>query len=199
MLEVEFADDGKNTDGLFYIQSNVTNDLRSYIAGKLVFDMRVTEGDTTDFTWKIDCRYPCGTGDQTLLGVEPGGEWQTFEILVSEAILKGLDIGKVNTPLVLFPSFGTPGQQGTTIQLDNIKWTIDAGEPPPPSPALTLSPTLPLTLVRRQIFEVKQMAAKQLGSSAGLKLFYRGKVGSCERSSGRPVMRLCDRLCSTTI
>ncbi len=140
VLEVEFADDGKNTDGLFYIQSNVTNDLRSYIAGKLVFDMRVTEGDTTDFTWKIDCRYPCGTGDQTLLGVEPDGEWQTFEILVSEAILKGLDIGKVNTPLVLFPSFGTPGQQGTTIQLDNIKWTIDGGEPPPPPPPLGSQP-----------------------------------------------------------
>ena len=140
VLEVEFADDGKGTDGLFYIQSNVTNDLRAYIAGKLIFDMRVTEGDTTDFTWKIDCRFPCGTGDQTLLDVEPGGEWQTYEILVSEAILKGLDIGKVNTPLVLFPSFGTPGQQGTTIQLDNIKWTIDGGEPPPPPPPLGSQP-----------------------------------------------------------
>lgn len=132
VLEVNFNADG--ADGVFYIQSAQPVDLTALKDGNLIFDIKVTNyGDTSNgITYKVDCIFPCSTGDQ-LLGVVGDGEWETITIPVSGLIAKGLDITSVNAPIVLFPTWGD--QQGVTFQVDNIRWQLgDGNETPAPEP-----------------------------------------------------------------
>ncbi len=128
VIEATFAADGAN--GVLFIQSAAGVDLSSFADGNLVFDLKLPEGATHGITYKVDCFDPCGTGDQTLAGVVPGN-WQTFEIPVSSLVAAGLDLGKVNSPIVIFPTWGD--QQGVSFQLDNVRWEV--GEPEPPESA----------------------------------------------------------------
>lgn len=132
VLEVNFNADGG--DGVFYIQSAQPVDLTALVDGNLVFDIKVTDyADTTSgITYKVDCIFPCTTGDQ-LLGVVGDGEWETITIPVSDLVAKGLDITSVNAPIVLFPTWGD--QQGVTFQVDNIRWQLgDDDVTPAPEP-----------------------------------------------------------------
>jgi beta-glucanase (GH16 family) len=130
VLEATFAADG--ADGLIYIQSAAGIDMTSFADGRLIFDLRLPAGATHGITYKVDCGFPCGTGDLTLSGVDPG-DWQTFEIPVSTLVGAGLDLTKVNTGIVIFPTWGQ--QQGVSFELDNVRWEAGdpgVGEAPPP-------------------------------------------------------------------
>ena len=127
VIAVDFKADGAN--GVFYIQSSTGVDLSALAnTGTLTFDVRSTTGDA-QLTYKVDCIFPCSTGDQDL-GVV-GSDWTTFEIPVSQLIDLGLNIEAVNTGLVIFPTWGN--QQGISIEVDNISWKGDDVIPPPPS------------------------------------------------------------------
>jgi beta-glucanase (GH16 family) len=126
VIEASFAADGAN--GVFYIQSAAGIDMRAFNAGKLVFDLRLPADATHGITYKVDCIFPCTSGDQTLTGVTPG-EWQTFEIPVSMLRSAGLDTSKVNTGIVIFPTWDQ--QQGVSFQLDNVRWVTGDTAPPP--------------------------------------------------------------------
>lgn len=132
VLEVTFNADG--ADGVFYIQTAQTVDLSSFASGNLIFDIKVTDyaSNTAGIDFKVDCVYPCSTGDQSL-GVVGAGEWETITIPVANLVSQGLDLSSVNSGLVIFPTWGD--QQGVTFQLDNIRWQIGedgAGEVTPP-------------------------------------------------------------------
>ena len=122
VLEATFAAD--TADGLIYIQSAAGIDLSAFNTGNLVFDLRLPADATHGITYKVDCGFPCSSGDQVLNGVVPG-DWQTFEIPIASLRAAGLDTSKVNTGIVIFPTWGQ--QQGVSFQLDNVRWEVGGG------------------------------------------------------------------------
>jgi len=126
VIEVLFKD-GSGT-GVFFAQSAAGADLTAYGAGAVVFDIRVLDygANTSGMTFKIDCFFPCGSGDKAL-GFIADGVWETVTFPVSQLTSSGLDLTTVNTGIVIFPTV----QQGNiTFQLDNIRWVAETDAPP---------------------------------------------------------------------
>ncbi len=131
VIDVTFNDSSEA--GVFFIQSKAGVNLTAYSEGEVAFDLIVTDyGDNTSgMTMKIDCTFPCTSGDQSL-GMVAEGVWETIRVPVKELIFDGLDVAGVNTGLVLFPT-----TQGGNInfRIDNIRWNpttdIDVGPRPP--------------------------------------------------------------------
>ena len=96
--------------------------------GKLKFDLHLPpETAAAGMVFKVDCFYPCGTGDQPidLTGYEPG-TWQTFEYDVASLIGMGLNVSNVNAGLVLFPTWGD--QQGYSFEVANVRYEADSAD-----------------------------------------------------------------------
>ncbi len=122
-------------------------DLSGYSTGTLEFDLKIiNEPANIDGNWsiKVDCGWPCGTGDvpikDNIDGIAPTvGEWQTYKFNVKDLIAKdngndSLDITKVTSPLVIFPAYG-PNQIGAEFRLDNVKYIPGTDEPSTPAPS----------------------------------------------------------------
>jgi beta-glucanase (GH16 family) len=127
-LTVNFAADGE--DGVFFFGSGSGVDLSEFAAqGKLKFSLRMPSSTVAaGMIYKVDCFYPCGTGDQPLdLSSYAPDTWAEFEIPVSELAGKGLDLTSVNAGLVLFPTFGD--QQGYTFDVANVRYEVETTEP----------------------------------------------------------------------
>ena len=74
--------------------------------------------------YKVDCFYPCGTGDQQIdLSDYEADTWQTFEVPVAQLVGSGLDVTSVNAGLVLFPTWGD--QQGLSFEVANIRYEAE--------------------------------------------------------------------------
>ena len=71
---------------------------------------------------KIDCVFPCTSGDQPL-GVVGDGVWETISVEVSQLVASGLDLTTVNTGIVVFPDVADQ-QAGATVvyEIDNVRW-----------------------------------------------------------------------------
>ncbi|NMP16368.1 family 16 glycosylhydrolase [Thalassotalea sp. Y01] len=130
VLQISFG--GGDADGLLYIQSAQPVDLSAFSEGDLVYDLKVVDyaETTSGISYKIDCVFPCTTGDQ-VLGVVADGVWETIRVPVSQLVSQGLDITSVNTGLVIYPTWGD--QKNVTLMVDNIRWERSTGavvEPP---------------------------------------------------------------------
>ena len=79
VIEATFND--SDAFGVFFVGSSVGVDVSTYGGGGLVFDLRVTDygTNTTGMTVKLDCFFPCTSGDRNL-GVVADGEWQTITL-----------------------------------------------------------------------------------------------------------------------
>ncbi|MFW8592124.1 glycosyl hydrolase [Glaciecola sp. 2405UD65-10] len=125
-------------------------DLSDYQDGTFQFDLKiVTEPDgIAGWAMKIDCGWPCGTGDVALTdnldGITPVvGEWQTYKFSVAELMTLNsgyaLTIDSVTTPLVIVPQPWSNEQIGVVIQLDNIKFSAaEVAEQPEESTSLVV-------------------------------------------------------------
>ena len=73
---------------------------------------------------KIDCVWPCTSGDKQL-GSVGASDWQTVTMPVDNLVDTGLDLIAVDTGLVIWASNAT----STVFQLDNVRWeaTGEAG------------------------------------------------------------------------
>ena len=123
ILEVTFTDSAAS--GVWFIQSTRGIDLTPYGTGYVGFDIKVDDyGANADgMTMKIDCVFPCTSGDQPI-GKVGDGAWETVRIPVSQLLSGGLNLSSVNTGLVIFPA---DQSVALTFQLDNIRWL--PGEP----------------------------------------------------------------------
>lgn len=126
-MNVNFGTNG--ADGVFFFAASAGVDLSSFVGnGKLKFDLRLP-ADTAEagMVFKVDCFYPCGTGDQPidLTDYEPG-TWKTFEYDVASLIGMGLNVGNVNAGLVLFPTWGD--QQGYSFEVANVRYEADSAD-----------------------------------------------------------------------
>ena len=124
VLEVTFTDSAAS--GVWFIQSTRGVDLTAYRTGHVGFDIKVDDyGANADgMTMKIDCVFPCTSGDQPI-GKVGDGAWETVRIPVSQLLRGGLDLSNVDTGLVIFP---TDLSVALTFQMDNVRWL-------PPEPA----------------------------------------------------------------
>ena len=129
ILEVSFA--GGDAQGVWFIQSSAGVDLSAYADGFVSFDIRVADyGDNAEgMTMKIDCVFPCTSGDQ-LIGKVGDGDWQTVRIPVSQLVSRGLNLANVNTGIVVFPTI-TSQSTPLTFELDNVRWL--PGDPSGPT------------------------------------------------------------------
>ncbi|MYK45719.1 MAG: glycoside hydrolase family 16 protein [Gammaproteobacteria bacterium] len=118
ILEVTFS--GSEAFGVWFIQSSMGIDLSAYAPGVVSFDIKVDDyGANEDgMTMKIDCVFPCTSGDQRI-GKVGDGAWETVEIPVAQLLGGGLNLSTVNTGIVVFP---TVQSSELTFQLDNVQW-----------------------------------------------------------------------------
>jgi len=126
VIDVTFNDSGEF--GVWFIRSTGAVDMNAYSAGAVVFDIIVDDyGSNTDgMTMKVDCFFPCTSGDKNL-GVIADGVWETVTVPVSSLTGSGLDLNAVNTGVVIFPT----SQSGTIrYRLDNIRWVAETEAPP---------------------------------------------------------------------
>lgn len=127
VIEVTFNDSSEF--GVWFIGSQAGVDVTPYAAGAVQFDIRVLDyGNAPGITFKVDCFFPCTSGDKNL-GVVGDGEWETVTFPVSQLTSSGLDLEAVNTGVVIFPS--SPQTGGITFQVDNIRWIAETEAPPP--------------------------------------------------------------------
>ena len=128
VLEVTFSD--SDAFGVWFIQSSAGLDLSAYAAGAVSFDIKVDDygGNSDGMTMKIDCIFPCTSGDQRI-GRVGEGAWETVSVPVGQLVAGGLNLAMVNTGIVVFP---TDQSVPLTFQLDNIRWLPAAEEVPMP-------------------------------------------------------------------
>ena len=135
VIEVTFNDSAET--GVWFIQSRDVVNLAGYGDGAVVFDLKVIDygNNTSGMTMKIDCVFPCTSGDQAL-GVVADGEWETIEIPVAQLVDGGLSLSSVNTGIVLLPT----SQSGDiTFRVDNIRWEPTTTVVIGPAPMLSYS------------------------------------------------------------
>jgi len=112
-----------------FIAASSGIDVSGFSTGSVVFDIKVISGDS-NITMKLDCVYPCTSGDQ-LLGSKGSAGWETVTVPFATLVSGGLDLSIVNTGIVIWASNTT----STIFQLDNIRFTgFDDSTPPPPPP-----------------------------------------------------------------
>ncbi|MCE2407537.1 MAG: family 16 glycosylhydrolase [Pseudomonadales bacterium] len=130
VIEVTFTDN--DSQGVWFVESSMGVDLAAFAGGTVSFDIKVDDygANENGLAMKIDCFFPCSSGDQ-FIGKVGDGEWETVEIPVSQLLGGGLNLATINTGIVIFPSdLISP----VTFQLDNIQWMPgDQGPMPPPS------------------------------------------------------------------
>ena len=130
VLEISHSAAG-DVAGLFISTSSVIN-LSNHTDGKLVFDIKVISGDSK-ITMKLDCIYPCTSGDQALGNIGESG-WETVEISLATLADAGLNLSSVNTGIVIWATDAT----STIFQLDNIHFSgINDGGTVPESYEIT--------------------------------------------------------------
>ena len=112
--------------GLF-IAANIPLDVSGFSGGTVSFDIKVISGDS-NITMKLDCVFPCTSGDQPL-GSKGNSGWETVEVSFASLGGGGLDLSNVNTGIVIWATNST----STVFQLDNIRFTgFDDSTPPNP-------------------------------------------------------------------
>ncbi len=109
-----------------YIGINGIINLADNTDGKLVFDINVVSGDSK-ITMKVDCIFPCSSGEQAL-GSKGSTGWETVEVSLASLVAGGLNLASVNTGIVIWATDAT----STVFQLDNIRFTgiNDGGSTP---------------------------------------------------------------------
>lgn len=126
VIEVSFA--GNSDIGVWFIQASMGVDLTNYASGVLSFDIKVDDYGAIEsgMTMKVDCFFPCTSGDQAI-GKVGDGQWETVEIPVTQLLGGGLNPGSVNTGIVVFPTISEQANP-LTFSIDNVQWI--SGEPP---------------------------------------------------------------------
>jgi endoglucanase Acf2 len=121
-----------NLAGLF-ISASTPIDVSSFSGGSVSFDIRVVSGDS-NITMKLDCVYPCTSGDQDL-GSKGASGWETVEVSFATLVAGGLDLSKVDTGIVIWAT----NAASTVFQIDNVRFKGSDGSGPPPSGDYTIT------------------------------------------------------------
>lgn len=120
---VEFSYSSDTT--VTYFQSAAPLDLNAWAGGTLEFDLYIeAEPENAQWVMKVECEFPCGSGDVPLAenanAITPAlGVWQHYVFDIDDLVSRGLELNHLNTPLVIFPSWGN--QAGAVFRIDNVR------------------------------------------------------------------------------
>ncbi len=117
-----------------FIASNMPLDVSGFANGSVVFDVKVVSGDS-NITMKLDCIFPCTSGDQNL-GSKGATGWETVEVPFATLAAGGLDLASVNTGIVIWATNAT----STVFRIDNVRFTGYDDSGPPPTGGYTITP-----------------------------------------------------------
>lgn len=107
-----------------FFQASSPADLTAWTGGTIEFDLYVEAApENANWMMKVDCEFPCGTGDvpltDSLEGEAPTlGAWQHYTFNLDDLVALGLELSHIDTPLVIFPAWGL--QNGAIFRVDNI-------------------------------------------------------------------------------
>ena len=119
VLQISHSASG-NLAGLF-ISSGSGKNLSDYAGGNIIFDIKVVSGNS-NITMKIDCIYPCTSGDQSL-GSKGASGWETVTVSVDSLVSSGLNLSQVDTGIVIWAS----NAASTVFRIDNVRWETSGG------------------------------------------------------------------------
>lgn len=123
VLEITHAATG-DLAGVF-IAANNPLDVSSFANGSVTFDIKIVSGDS-NITMKLDCVFPCTSGDQAL-GSKGAAGWETVEVSFATLATGGLDLATVNTGIVIWATNST----STVFRIDNVRFSGSDGSGPP--------------------------------------------------------------------
>ena len=119
---LQVAHSAAGQQAIFFVKTNSPMDLSAYSTGNIIFDIKTVSGDS-NYTMKVDCVYPCTSGDKAI-GSHGASGWETVTVPVAELVSAGLQLVSVDTGIVIWASAYT----STIFQLDNVRWEgIDDG------------------------------------------------------------------------
>ncbi|WP_039916864.1 hypothetical protein [Cellvibrio mixtus] len=118
----------------FNIASDTPQDRKEFANGKLKFDLNVQDFGTIYnqntgealFEIIVECGWPC-TSHSYWVPVNFLNQWQTVELDIADMVRDGLDLSRVDSPILIRPSAPNGQQSGVVFQLDNIKWVKGSG------------------------------------------------------------------------
>ena len=135
VLEVTHSADSVHAGLVFDLPAT---DLSAYAEdGIITFDIKLVNSNTSgNFDMKVDCIYPCSTGERAIdLEV---GKWVTMTFNVADLVassanytgapLTPFSLSTVNTGLVVIPAYADSAN--VVYRIDNVRWYI------PPTPIL---------------------------------------------------------------
>lgn len=118
---------GAQLAGLF-IGASSGLDFSAFAEGSINFDIKVISGDP-NITFKLDCIYPCTSGDVPL-GAQPVGEWVTISYPLAQLQASNLNLGAINTGIVIWAS----QYVDTVFAIDNVYFSTSAENAVVPEP-----------------------------------------------------------------
>ena len=121
VLEVTHAETNKLA--AIFTKTSTAQDLSAYAGGTLEFDVKIISGDN-NMTMKVDCVYPCTSGDYVLGAVE-GSDWVSLSVNVNDLVDQGLSLLTVDTGIVIWAS----DHSSTVFRLDNARWVANPDGP----------------------------------------------------------------------
>ncbi|WP_240485143.1 glycosyl hydrolase [Aestuariibacter salexigens] len=126
VLEIEHASSGAFAG--FFIKSSSPVNLADFRDGALLFDIKTLSGDG-QYTLKLDCVYPCTSGDQ-FISFAVDENWTAITVPLLQLEQAGLNLSQVDTGLVIWATAHT----GNRYRLDNIRFSQTYSDPSSISP-----------------------------------------------------------------
>jgi len=164
VLRATWVDNGQHAG--VYFKSSTPQDLSAFANGTVDFDIRTVSG-AVDLVMKIDCVWPCTSGDQRLSN-RITAEWQSIRVPISQLVSGGLELGYVDTGLVFWPA----DRVATALEIDNVVWrtadpVVDVADPDPDpdfDPNQLSGPSSPLDYAGYSLVWSDEFAGSQLDS-----------------------------------
>ncbi len=130
VLDLNFSSSVEGS-GVVYIRTTTAKDLSAWgTTGTLEFDLKVLDfgSNTNGLIVKIECGFPCQTGDFPITSPTVG-EWTSYSLSLQEMATNpnastdpAFTYNLIDTPFVIFPAWGD--QNGVHLQVDNIRWVL---------------------------------------------------------------------------
>ncbi|MFC6441216.1 glycosyl hydrolase [Bowmanella sp. JS7-9] len=114
VLEIQHASSGSLAG--FFVKSSTPVDTTSFRDGALLFDLKTIAGDGL-YTMKLDCSYPCTSGDQQIT-FAVDANWTQITVPLATLEQAGLNLTKVNTGIVIWATT----HNGNQFRLDNVRF-----------------------------------------------------------------------------
>ena len=133
VLEISHAD-GAQLAG-FFVKANTPVNLTDYSDGALLFDIKTVNGNG-QYTMKLDCVFPCTSGDQ-LLNFVVDENWNQVIVPLAELQSAGLNLSSIDTGIVIWAT----SHNGNVFRLNNVRFarefsgqsSIGGDTTPPPT------------------------------------------------------------------